>query len=241
MRSTCETGSQGLAGRRRRKTMGERFAAFTLALLALAASPVAPLVFVVVAAASSRDPTAGGLAGVMVLFIALFAAIAVMAAPVLGALWAPFAALLCAKEARRRGLDPRRYAKAGALYSVLFFFPWVYLMARMRGRTVPVAAVSAVYVLLYVVWLYGSVLVSLSIAIFETPLTFLGLIWALISVCAWYVSLAMLIIRRRSKADESDDCGELLANRVYLAPFALALVGLTVPLAMFAVVSTLVE
>ena len=45
-----------------------------------------------------------------------------MTMPALGLLWAPFATMLCARAARARGLDSRRYAIAGAVYSVLFYY-----------------------------------------------------------------------------------------------------------------------
>ena len=57
----------------------------------------------------------------------------VVLAVLVGLVWAPFGALICRRIARSRGFNPRRYAIAGAVYPVLFFVPWVYLVMRMRG------------------------------------------------------------------------------------------------------------
>ena len=69
--------------------------------------------------------------------------------------WAPFGALICALIAWRRGLNPRRYAVAGAAHSVLFFLPWVYLAARMLGVRVPKPLVVLGCAVAYAAWLQG--------------------------------------------------------------------------------------
>ena len=82
-------------------------------------------------------------------FLAMFAPLFVMVANEMAALasmvWAPFGALICALIAWRRGLSP----VAGAVYSALFFLPWVYLAARMLGRAVPKPLAVLPYVVLY--------------------------------------------------------------------------------------------
>lgn len=69
--------------------------------------------------------------------------------------WAPFGALICALIAWRRGLNPRRYAVAGAAHSVLFFLPWVYLAARMLGVRIPKTLVVLGCAVAYAAWLQG--------------------------------------------------------------------------------------
>ena len=74
-------------------------------------------------------------------FWAVFAPLLVMVANemAVGAsmIWAPFGALACALIAWRRGLNPYRYAVAGAAYSALFFLPWVYLRFACWGGQSP--------------------------------------------------------------------------------------------------------
>ena len=62
-----------------------------------------------------------GLLGASLLIFGLFLfPLATLTLPALGLLWAPFAALFCARVARSRGLVTRRYALADAIYSILF-------------------------------------------------------------------------------------------------------------------------
>ncbi len=74
-----------------------------------------------------------------------------------GLLWSPFAALISWHVARRRGLNERRHALAGAAYSVFLLLPWILLLVELLGRRVPWFAVLLSYVLLYFVWLSGPV------------------------------------------------------------------------------------
>ena len=89
-----------------------------------------------------------------------FSLVIVVLAVLFGLVWAPFGALICRRIARSRGFNPRRYAIAGAVYPVLFFLPWVYLVRRMRGRSVSVVVVRNIYFLLYGAWLVLPSLVS---------------------------------------------------------------------------------
>ena len=67
----------------------------------------------------------------------------------IGVLWAPFAAVLCFNKAEAIGLPSIRYALMGALYSVLFLMPLIYLSARMDGKRVPRGLVILAYFVLY--------------------------------------------------------------------------------------------
>ena len=75
----------------------------------------------------------------------------------LGLLFAPVAAIYCRRSARLNGLNARRYALMGGVYSLMFFAPAIYLLARLRGRNVPNGAVIAAYVILYSYWLLGPI------------------------------------------------------------------------------------
>ena len=93
---------------------------------------------------------------------------------VFGVVFSPFAAWICVSIARSRSLDPRKYVMASVVYSVLFFLPWIYLVVRMHGRSVPRILVLLAYVILYGVWVYGSVLFSFMMwVILKDPVPFL--------------------------------------------------------------------
>ncbi len=90
-------------------------------------------------------------------------------------MWAPFAALITVAVARRRQLteptgpsNHQAYARAGALYSALLFFPWLYLLARLLGRPVPTPIVGASYAVLYAVCLAATGLTAVFAAAFAT-------------------------------------------------------------------------
>ena len=78
--------------------------------------------------------------------------IAVSALAGVGILWAPFAALICVAIARAKTLAEGPYARQGALCSALFLLPWVYLMFRLFGISLPSFIVKLAYGLLYCVW-----------------------------------------------------------------------------------------
>ena len=63
----------------------------------------------------------------MHLFPTLLAFCATFAITTLCLAWTPFAALICARIARRRCLNINRPAVHGALYSALLFLPWRHL------------------------------------------------------------------------------------------------------------------
>ncbi|MXY99205.1 hypothetical protein F4Y93_00650, partial [Candidatus Poribacteria bacterium] len=71
---------------------------------------------------------------------------------IIGIAWTPFAAVATAIVAKKRELtalpsDPSAgdYALAGALHSALLLFPWIYLIARILGRPLPVLMVIVAY------------------------------------------------------------------------------------------------
>lgn len=59
--------------------------------------------------------------------------------------WAPFAALICARIARRQGLSAKRPAIHAAIYSVLLFLPWRHLIRQMRGEPITRANITDTY------------------------------------------------------------------------------------------------
>lgn len=163
-----------------------------------------------------------------------FSLVIVMLAVPFGLVWAPFGALICRRIARSTGLNPRRYVIAGAAYPVLFFVPWVYLVMRMRGRSVSVVLVRNIYILLYGTWLvlpiwslYTFMAVARRAEDFGGALT-MGL--ALISSILVFVgSLVMIaVVRKKAKYKTVDRSGrsdesvqdEVLPHIAYILPFA---------------------
>ena len=163
-----------------------------------------------------------------------FSLVIVVLAVLFGLVWAPFGALICRRIARSRGFNPRRYAIAGAVYPVLFFLPWVYLVRRMRGQSVSVVVVRNIYFLLYGAWLvlpiwslYEFMSVSLRGEDFGGALT-MG--FGLISCILVFVgSLVMIVVvRKRAKYRTVDRPGgsdesiqdDVLPHIAYILPFA---------------------
>ncbi len=84
-------------------------------------------------------------------------------------IWIPLASGICALIAWRKGLDTKRYALIGGIYSALLFFPWLYLVLRMLNIAVPRFLIVTVYVALYSGWLIGTIiLVGIVIAVSTT-------------------------------------------------------------------------
>lgn len=70
--------------------------------------------------------------------------------------WAPFAALICALMAHRRGLSVGRYAVLGFVCSALIFLPWLRLTRWLRGK--PVERINIKFDISAAYWLAASVL-----------------------------------------------------------------------------------
>ena len=84
--------------------------------------------------------------------LSLVIAFGVTVLVLLGLLWAPFAAGICALVARVRALPQGPYAGTGARCSAALILPWVYFLIRMFDIAVPRFVVGTVYVLVYLVW-----------------------------------------------------------------------------------------
>ena len=166
----------------------------------------------------------------------------VVLAVLFGLVWAPFGALICWRIARSRGLSPRRYAIAGAVYPVLFFVPWVYLVMRMRGRSVSVVLVRIIYILLYGAWLvlpiwslytfrstylyiedFGGAL-TVGLVLISSILMFVG---SLVMIAVVRIKAKYKTVDRSGRSDESvrDD---VLPHIAYILPFAYLMFWLAV-------------
>ena len=97
-----------------------------------------------------------------ILFLVFFAGTApTMFITLVGIGASPVVAATCALLARRRGLSMRRYAIAGAIYSVLSFLPGVYLIAVLAGRTPPKALIVLAYLAMLVMWVASSIALAM--------------------------------------------------------------------------------
>lgn len=86
-----------------------------------------------------------------------FSVIFGLALVVVGLIWMPFAAFISWRIAKGRALPPTRYAIAGAIYYALFLFPWFYLVATQRGKSVSNGILRLAYILLYAIWMIGPI------------------------------------------------------------------------------------
>ena len=75
----------------------------------------------------------------------------------LSVLLAPFAGVICAWIALRRGANAISSGLLGAIYSIALLLPWIYLVTRLLGRRMPRIVILGGYVAIYMYW---SVLLS---------------------------------------------------------------------------------
>ena len=162
----------------------------------------------------------------------------------LGVFWAPFAALICALRARSIGQSAKRYAAFGALYSTLLLLPWIYLMGRMYGKTVPAGWVTLGYVLLYLVW---ASTMALNLSVGFAAYTGAGLVkptdvdrligygvFAVVVVnLSTLVQSIVKLSRNHNHSLYTDGSPEgMLPHRGYIMPYAYALIWLAIAISM---------
>lgn len=90
-----------------------------------------------------------------------------------GLVWAPVAGLISGVSAAvssRNGGIALRNAVKGGFYSMLFVFPWIYLIFRTYGKTAPYPIVIIGYVVIYISWLFGPIALSFVLFyVFSSP------------------------------------------------------------------------
>ena len=170
----------------------------------------------------------------------------------LGLPWAPFAALICGWAARKKGLDVRRHALAGAFYSALLFWPWVYFILRMNSRSAPSALVRLFYVSVFGVWMVGGVIMTLFLVVVftsaleihyapsDTQSLLASMMYAipLLNFALWVYSMTRFIGRWRRKSQFPE--GSAWIDREYLIPLALAVLSIGLVVAVL-VLGTVLE
>ncbi len=161
-------------------------------------------------------------AGILITFI--FPVLFVGLALVVGVAWAPFAALICARVAHAKGLDVWRYALVGAIYSVLFLGPWIYLVARMHNKTLPNSVIRGAYVLLFgLVWPLSALsFIPLAIAL-PQPFGVGSLLLLLLSVVTWFISKKRLNSWHQLHSHMADEANTyIVPHHAYIMPFVYA-------------------
>ena len=148
--------------------------------------------------------------------------------------WTPFAALICARIARQRGLSPKCPAVHGAIYSVILFVPWLHLTRQMRGDPITRENIDLAHTLTYVLaalalashafliiaeliqpWAFSS-LGDMAEYLAATIAGALAFAAGLISL--WRVSKRLNELQERRESPNALD----LPNISYIAPFAWA-------------------
>lgn len=142
---------------------------------------------------------------------------------VLGLLWAPFAALSCAFIAGKRGLSARRYAVAGAIYSILFLLPWFYLLAELLNRRLPGFLIRLGYAVLYIGWIVGIIGLAFLFIITSAYTSaggyvFLGAGIVMVFLSWWQLAFAEIFDSSRGRLSRQS----LLSRFFYLSPFIYA-------------------
>lgn len=130
---------------------------------------------------------------------------------VLGLALSPLAAFISRRMAQDRGMPPNRYTIAGALYSTLALFPWLYLIAYQYGKPAPNSIVRSCYIVLYAAWLLGPILgigVLLMVEVgysptleapetavyVEAPEIAMNVAVLVLMIIAWTISLTKLLV-----------------------------------------------
>ena len=155
--------------------------------------------------------------GFLLIVYALAMQVLLLAIALFGLLWAPFGALACAWTAKSKGMPATRYAVRGLVYSLLLFFPWVYLMMRMSGRCIPASCIVVGYVALYGGWF--AILLIISISRSNAIIALLHSTLLVVSIIQFY------FVSKNKKAPNDDKLGF-----VYLSPFFYISIGLYIQL-----------
>ena len=154
--------------------------------------------------------------------------------PVLAAIWVRFGALTCFLVARSRGLAPLLYARWGAACSLLLILPWLYLLTRMCGRSVPQLLVVLSNIAVFGIWFMSVVGNVIIWSGFQDHGSWFGPFWTLLSLPAMFASLFAMGLLAPGKYEQqfpnqSDSLRKTIPHPLFMLPFAGALIG-TCPL-----------
>ena len=144
-------------------------------------------------------------------------------------------ALICLAVARVRRVDGEGWGKAGALYSLTFFLPWVWLVLRMAGVPIPAVVARAGYALLYGLWLLACVFLVIGGAFSAAGITTdelrpdyaIALSAGLFAGAVWFASLRRTL-RLRPARDGATREDEIIVPTPPSAPMRVAYVAMHV-------------
>ncbi len=140
-------------------------------------------------------------------------------AAAIGVLWAPVGSLICGLIASSRGLDVKLWMGRGLVGSVLFLYPWFYVVASVSGLQVSNPLKRAEYALVYLAWLFGPIGLMSSLfmsslkaewqgsrdAFSDNPVFYTVVIAVTIAnVYTWYMSLRTWAWKLRERSPEFD-------------------------------------
>ena len=161
----------------------------------------------------------------------------------IGLAWVPFGAALMWKVARDRNLAAGRYAVAGAIYSLLFLIPWIYLfIVIIRGKFTPKLA-TLLHFILYGFWLLGPVLFlsvisyrSYNLRDISNPFvpsrsafdTILPIASFMVIAFMWLVNFGFFMYRRSKGYSIVPDSTGKSPSYSFIVPFACAAVSLLI-------------
>ena len=167
---------------------------------------------------------------------------------VLGLLWSPIAAYSCGRAAQARGLNTRRYAVAGAIYSILLFLPWLYLWSNLRNKPLGGNTIALGYILTYGLWLLGPIgVVCTTITVaFDHDRDPVWTIILLVMLTMVVISVLHQIVAKSTvKSTHSHSSGQhatdLLPALANIMPFVYAYIGIILVILFFYAASPLVE
>ena len=149
-----------------------------------------------------------------------------------GVVLSPVTGLISGLLARRRGLDPLRFAVVGVVYRLMLGFPWLFVVFGMRGWNIPRFLIRTLYFLLYAAWFWVAVMWAVAfffdIGDYSNFAKARVTIGALTAIVGWFVSLAVL---RRTGVGPLVEWGSpeegIVPYAKYVQPFAfMALVGI---------------
>lgn len=113
---------------------------------------------------------------------------------VVGVAWSPFAALILFIRMSRRGYRGLRYALLGALYSILFFVPWVLAMLEDWNPEDTGIYTGVAYALLYTAWIGPMAFGLISMDFDSDGYANYMKAWLPLTALAWVASLLWLIM-----------------------------------------------
>ena len=150
----------------------------------------------------------------------------------LSILWAPFAAFISARQARTQGSEIWwQYGLLGALYSVSFLLPWIYLAWRLSQRRMPISLIMTGYISIYILWLL-SLFFTFSFLTTESQVVAL---LALFVGVAFGILSTFVLLRNVSRDRFRDQLQpfskfheEPFRDLPYIAPFILAFVQMII-------------